>query len=170
MKKYILIAGCFAAFLIGGLLLWNRLSYSWDPAERPAIFPTKPIEIQSFDTVTLEVIGMRFHDTYEIINEPPYATVSRYRNVFIDGEDRLELDCMVTCDSREILELLQSCSVGKWDGFHGKHPKGVKDGTMFNFMAVVNDGQIIRADGSKNFPKGYITFEQALNALLSAAE
>ena len=166
MKKYILIAGCFVAFFIGGLLLWNRLSYSRDPAE----LPTKPIEIQRFDTVTLEVIGMRFHDTYEIVNEPPYATVSRYRNVFIDGEDRLELDCMVTCDSREILKLLQSCSVGKWDGFHGKHPKGVRDGIMFNFVAVVNDGQIIRADGSENFPKGYTTFEQALNALLSAAE
>ena len=41
---------------------------------------------------------------------------------------------------------------------------------MFKFGAVVNDGQIIRADGSENFPKGYTTFEQALNALLSAAE
>ena len=170
MKKYSLIVGCFAAFLIGSLLLWNRLSDSLDPAELSTIFPTKPIEIQRFDTVTLDVIGMRFHHTYEIINEPPYATVSRYRNVFIDGEDRLELDCTVTCDSREILELLQSCSVGEWDGFHGKHPKDVKDGIMFNFTAVVNDGQIIRADGSENFPKGYIPFEQAINALLSAAE
>ena len=170
MKKCILIAGCFAALLIGSLLLWNRLSYSWDPAERPAIYPTKPIEIQSFDTVTLEVIGMRFHHTYEIINEPPCVTVSRYRNVFIDGEDRLELEQQATCNSSEVLELLQSCSVGEWDGFHGDHPKDVKDGIMFNFMAVVNDGQIIRAEGSENFPKGYITFEQAINELLSAAE
>ena len=163
MKKYLLIAGCFAAFLIGSLLLWNRLSYSRNPAE-------KLIEIQHFDTVTLEVIGMRFHHTYEIINEPPCVTVSRYRNVFIDGEDRLELEQQATCNSSEVLELLQSCSVGEWDGFHGDHPKDVKDGIMFTFMAVVNDGQIIRAEGSENFPKGYITFEQALNALLSAAE
>ena len=167
MKKCILIAGCFAALLIGSLLLWNRLSYSRDPAELPAMYPTRQIEIQSFDTVTLEVIGMRFHETYEIINEPPYATVSRYRNVFIDGEDRLELDCMVTCDSREILELLQSCSVEKWDGFHGKHPKGVKDGIMFNFMAVVNDGLEIRAEGSENFPDHFLEFRGALDKLLN---
>jgi len=77
MKKYILIAGCFAAFLIGSLLLWNRLSYSRNPAE----LPTKPIEIQSFDTVTLEVIEMRFHDTYEIINEPPYPSYRHFYSI-----------------------------------------------------------------------------------------
>ena len=166
MKKF-LLTGFLSALIIGGLFLWNKLPYNWGSAELPVPYPAKPVEILRFDTVTLELIGMRFHHTYEIINEPPRATVSRYRNIFVDGEDRLELDCMVTCDSSEILELLQASSVGAWDGFRGNHPKNVSDGIMFTFAAIINDGQTIRAEGSENFPKGYPEFVLALDQLLA---
>ena len=53
-----------------------------------------------------------------------------------------------------------------WDSFHGKHPKGVLDGTMFRFEATVNSGRIIKADGSQNFPSGYRDFESGLYKIL----
>jgi len=37
---------------------------------------------------------------------------------------------------------------------------------MFDFKAIVNDGQILHADGSANFPKGYREFVRGLDAML----
>ena len=68
------------------------------------------------------------------------------------------------------LELMNTCGVICWDGFHGKHPKNVKDGIMFDFRATVNDGQEIHADGSENFPKGYHDFVRELNKILTDHE
>ena len=65
-----------------------------------------------------------------------------------------------------MLELLNQFPVMKWNGFHGKHPRGVLDGEMFSFQATVNDGVTIRAEGSANFPKGFQEFRRAVHLLL----
>jgi len=54
-----------------------------------------------------------------------------------------------------------------WNGFEGKHPFGVKDGEMLSFRAVVNDGKIIKANGSENFPKNFNEFRKEINRILS---
>jgi len=46
-----------------------------------------------------------------------------------------------------------------WDGFHGKRPKGIKDGTDFIFKATVNGGKEICVTGSQKFPPYYRGFE-----------
>ncbi len=63
--------------------------------------------------------------------------------------------------------MMNTCGVLCRDGFHGKHPKNVSDGDMFNFTASVNGGQVIRADGSANFPKGYQDFVNYPDGLLT---
>ena len=65
---------------------------------------------------------------------------------------------------------MNNCSVIRWDGFHGEHPKNVKDGIMFDFTATVNGGQTIYADGSANYPKGYNEFVRELNKMLAECE
>ena len=52
-----------------------------------------------------------------------------------------------------------------WDGFHGKRPKGIKDGTDYIFKANVNGGKEICASGSQRFSPYYRGFEDGLNDL-----
>ena len=70
-------------------------------------------------------------------------------------------------DLRIMLDLLNKCSLLSWDGFHGKHPKGVKDGIMFSLQAVLNGGKTIKAEGSENFPRHYRDFTDGLYSLLN---
>ena len=58
----------------------------------------------------------------------------------------------------------------KWNGFHGKHPRNVRDGEMFTFAAVVNEGEKISADGSENFPKNYRELKERLHVLLESGD
>ena len=154
MKKYVLLAIAVIVIVVGFLSVLY--------AHR-----NKPPELDAFEYVTLQVIGMRFNQTYEIRNQESEVALSRYNNVYENGEKVQKLDKTVTCDPEEMLKLLRECRVAAWDGFFGKHPKNVRDGIMFAFTAAVNDGQTIRAEGSQNFPKGYHEFVQALDQLLS---
>ena len=96
--------------------------------------------------------------------------VRRYREAYRDGEDELVLESTAPCGVQTMIELMNTCGILRWDGFHGKHPKNVSDGIMFCFEATVNGGQMIRAEGSANFPKGYHKFVRALDAMLAEHE
>lgn len=127
-------------------------------------------KIVSMETMTLTLRGMRCCNVYEIANRDGKTEVSRYRKVYSNGTDTLELEAGAACDTGEFIELANACGVPGWDGFHGKHPKNVRDGIMFEFRATVNDGQTIYADGSENFPKGYRDFVRELDRILTGHE
>ena len=123
--------------------------------------------ITSIETMTLTLQGMRFCSVYEITNEDGKTELRRFRKVYSNGVDTLELEASAVCDITDFIELMNTCGVICWDGFHGKHPKNVKDGIMFDFRTTVNNGQEIHADGSENFPKGYHDFVRELNKILT---
>lgn len=128
----------------------------------------KKEKVISFEKVFWRISGMRSMREYEILKKDEYAEVSEYEMHYIrgGGDDRLLLR-RVLCPEKEMLEILNMCGIIKWDGFHGKHPRGVKDGEMFSLAAVLNDEKSIKADGSENFPKGFREFRTAINNLLS---
>lgn len=126
--------------------------------------------VTSVETMTLTLHGMRGTSVYEIADEAGKTELRRYREIFSSGESILELEKSTVCDTQEFIELMNTCGVIRWDGFHGKHPKNVKDGIMFIFTATVNGGQAICADGSANFPKGYHEFVRELNSMLAECE
>ena len=123
--------------------------------------------IASIETMTLTLQGMRGASVYKIANDGGKAELTRFRKVYSKGEDFLELEASASCDTKDLIELMNNCGVFRWDGFHGKHPKNVMDGIMFNFTATVNAGQNIHADGSENFPKGYRDFVRELDKMLA---
>ena len=111
--------------------------------------------INTFEKVTLHESWMRGVADFEIVCEGEKSTVTRYDIRFTDGEDVRIPDTVVTCRTETVLDVLNACDLLAWDGFHGKHPKGVLDGTIFRLEATVNEGETIHADGSQNFPKNY---------------
>ena len=124
-------------------------------------------KIESFEIITLHTSGMRYSADYEIVMKGDAAEVSQYqiRHRYPENERILEKRVSVSNDT--MLTLLNNCKLLSWDGFHGKHPRGVLDGTMFSLNAVVNGGIKIRADGSQNFPKHYRDFTDGLYEMLS---
>ena len=127
----------------------------------------KKHSIDSIDLVTLSTRGMRCADDYEIVKKDNAAEVSQYRISYKEAKEERVLIRRATVSENDILQLLNDCNILSWNGFHGKHPRGVKDGIMFSFSATVNDGKMIKADGSQNFPKHYRDFTQALHDILS---
>ena len=107
---------------------------------------------------------------YTLEGEGDTTQLRRYRETYRGGEDELVLESSVPCDAQTMIELMNTCGILRWNGFHGKHPKNVSDGIMFRFEATVNGGQEIFADGSENFPKGYREFVRALNSMLAESE
>ncbi len=126
--------------------------------------------VASMESMTLTLQGMRFTNVYEIVNKDGKTEIGRFRKRYAQGKDTLELEASAVCDTADFIDLLNACGVLCWDGFHGKHPKNVKDGIMFDFSAIVNGGQKIQADGSENFPEGYHTFVRELDKMLAAQE
>jgi len=123
--------------------------------------------VTSVESVSLTLHGMRGSSVYEITGDAEKTELSLYRLVYSGKETVRELEKSVVCDTKTILEVMNTCRILRWDGFHGKHPKHVSDGIMFRFMATVNGSTEIRADGSANFPKGYHEFVRALNQMLT---
>jgi len=121
--------------------------------------------IISVQELTLRIIGMRVTNLYKI--EDAGLKLERYRELYRDGEVILELEKSAPCETDTLVGLMNECGIIKWDGFYGKHPKNVSDGTMFAFTATINNGRVIRADGSQNFPKGYREFVRALDKMLA---
>ncbi len=111
--------------------------------------------IESFEFIKLHLSGMRLIEDIEITPNGEDSLICSYRYVCIPGGHDRELDISVTRPTSEVIDVLNSCEVGKWSGFHGPHPPHVLDGTMFDFTATVNGGVTLRADGSENFPRNY---------------
>lgn len=109
-------------------------------------------KVESFEIITIGESGMRHSIVYEVVYGGK-TTLSLYRGLYHKEGDR-ELERSVDLDNEEFIALLNKCNVMAWNGFHGKHPRGVLDGTMFKLKGVVN-GKEIYADGSQNFPRGY---------------
>ena len=124
------------------------------------------MKIASFEIVTLHESGMRFVTEYEMICKDGAVEVTEYGTKYEDGERVRYPVSSASRSCEEVLKLLNDCNIGAWDGFHGKHPRGVLDGIMFSFRAVVNDGKEIKADGSENFPRHYRDFRDALYGIL----
>ena len=123
--------------------------------------------IATFEVVTLRVSTMRFVAEYEIVMKDGKAEVSYYSIRFTQSEDERVLEKRVAVDEAEALKLLNDCGVLSWDGFHGAHPRGVTDGTMFNLHATVNGGKRIYATGSENFPRHYRDLTDGLYEILN---
>ena len=81
--------------------------------------------ITSIETMTLTLQGMRFCSVYEITNENMKTELRRFRKVYSNGVDTLKLETSAVCDITDFIELMNTCGVICWDGFHGKHPKNV---------------------------------------------
>ena len=129
-----------------------------------------PKTVTSVETMTLTLRGMRGSYVYKFEGEGDMTELRRYRETYSGGEDELVLELSVPCGVQTMIELMNTCGIFRWDGFHGMHPKNVKDGIMFRFEATVNGGQTILAEGSANFPKGYHEFVRALDAMLAESE
>lgn len=123
-------------------------------------------QVDSVREVSLHTAGMRAAYQYVIKPESGQLRLERYRGAFADGQKILEKSVM--WETEALVALMNECRVLRWDGFYGKHPRGVLDGIMFQFSATVNGGRTIRAQGSANFPKGYREFVQALDRSLAA--
>ena len=141
--------------IAGGIfMLFNRFS----DGNKPAAIG----EITEFESLTVRFSGMRITEEYEIISNGETSEISQYYIKYDQQEDIRELQASAVCQTQEVIDILNECKAGKWNGFHGEHPKGVLDGTMFNLTASVNGGQKLSADGSQNFPKNFRTFEDWL--------
>ena len=133
-------------------------------------FIKKAAKAESFEIITLHESGMRFTSEYEIVNKDGKAEVTQYQIRYSEGKDERVVDKQAVCETDEMLKLLNDCGITSWDGFHGKHPRGVKDGIMFRFKATVNGNTEIYADGSQNFPKHYRDFTDGLYKILNKEE
>ena len=94
------------------------------------------------------------------------ARVTEYR-IRYDMDEKRVPERQAACSAEKVMKLLNDCELMAWDGFHGKHPSGVKDGIMFSLQATVNNGRKIKAEGSENFPKHFREFRDGLHAMLS---
>ena len=124
-------------------------------------------KIYSFNKILLRLSGMRVSEEYELICKNDRAELSLYVFYYTSGEEERRLEKRTETDLESIINLLNDCKVIKWDGFFGKNPPGLLDGTMFRFEAEVNDGMRIYAHGSNNFPKHYRDFIDYLYKLLN---
>ena len=67
--------------------------------------------ITSIETMTLTLQGMRFCSVYEITNENMKTELRRFRKVYSNGVDTLELETSAVCDITDFIELMNSCGV-----------------------------------------------------------
>lgn len=125
-------------------------------------------QIGSFEKITLRMSGMRGSVEYEITVQDSAAEVSLYQIRYCRPKEQRIREKRVSVSCGAVLRLLNDCRLLSWDGFHGDHPRGVRDGTVFSLAAVVNDGKIIKADGSQNFPKHFADFRNGIQEMLNS--
>ena len=121
--------------------------------------------ITDFQSLNLRLSGMRITEEYELIADGDKTEISYYNMSYSNGSEERVLVKQTTCDTQTVVNALNDFGVMKWNGFYGKHPKGVLDGTMFSLTATVN-GEKLSANGSQNFPKHFHEFEQWLYNVL----
>ena len=123
-------------------------------------------KISSFKKINLFISGMRFSSEYEIINNGEKVEISLYSKKYLNGEEKRILDEATETETESFIDFLNSINFSGWDGFYGKHPKNVLDGTMFRMEEKISDEKFISAEGSENFPKGYRDFIKELDRVL----
>lgn len=123
--------------------------------------------VAAFSAIRLKISGMRITEVYEILCRGGETEISQYWLRFESHEEKYILQKRAIVPSGDMLALLNQCRILKWDGFSGKNPPHVLDGTMFGFTATVNDNRRICASGSNNFPKHYRDFTDALHRMLN---
>ena len=141
--------------------------FAYGRLERKNKPPFSEKKITDFEIITLHTSGMRGSYEHEIVLKGEEAEVSFYGIRYTNKEDKRVLEKRASCPADEIIDVLNKCRVLSWDGFYGPHPKGVLDGIMFRFSAVVNGGRKISAHGSQNFPKHYRDFTDFLYNILN---
>ena len=127
--------------------------------------------ITSVDAMTLSF--QSYHEgktVYELAQENGITEIRYYRDVFTDEGFVLTFQKSVDVDMEELIELMNSCGVSKWDGFDGKYPYNVSDAGSFSFEATVNGGQTINAHGYIKKPKGYSEFFSEIIRMFKEAE
>ena len=128
----------------------------------------RPTEkVTSIEKFWLRISGMRFEVVYEMLETGDNVEITLYRIAYVNRKDSKIAEKSAVCEVEEILELLNSCNVMGWNGFHGDHPRHVCDGEMFSLVADVNRGLQIKAEGSENFPRGYKELIARLNQILN---
>lgn len=112
-------------------------------------------KLTSFDTAVLCLSGMRAVRTYEITREGDVA-------LFVCREtgDRAERPLA------EVLAVFNRCGVLRWDGFSGRHPRGLLDGTMFRFTLTADGKEVVTATGSQNFPRRFYDLREYIETAL----
>ena len=127
--------------------------------------------ITSVDAMTLSF--QSYHEgktVYELAQENDITEIRYYRDVFTDEGFVLTFQKSVDVDMEELIELMNSCGVSKWDGFDGKFPHDVLDAGSFSFEATVNGGQTIKAYGYIEKPEGYSEFLSEIIRMFKEAE
>ena len=124
-------------------------------------------KIISFTEIKLRISGMQVGEVYEVICRDGKAEISSYWLSYENGTEQYNLNKRAAAPESDVVDILNKFKILKWDGFYGKNPPYLLDGTMFDFTALVNGGRKISASGSNNFPKHYRDFIEALNALLT---
>ena len=123
-------------------------------------------KVTSFTKITLILSGMRISEEFEIVCTGDESEISRFTRLYSRDGERRDLQEQSTCSTKETIDLLNMCGIMRWDGFRGRHPKGIKDGEMFRFSAEVNGGEIISAQGSARFPLHYRDLKTGFKNLL----
>ena len=123
--------------------------------------------ITSIEVVTLHLSGMRFNFEYEIVGKENKSEITKYSMRYEEENDKRIPQRSVEVPTKDVLNVMNKCRVLGWDGFHGKHPRRIKDGTMFTLTATVNGGVSINASGSHNFPKGFHEFRSFIEERLA---
>lgn len=112
-------------------------------------------KITDFEYIRIHLSGMRSQSGYEIHCRGSETEILHYSIRYRDGEECKEPESIAVCATAAVLNILNECGFLSWDGFHGRHPRRVKDGVMFRLEASVNGGRLIKAGGSENFPKHF---------------
>lgn len=126
--------------------------------------------VTDMETISLRLSGMRVIEEYELTAHGTRTEISYYTVSFTNGGEEKTLRKRTACDTQTVIDALNSFEFVKWNGFSGKHPRGVLDGTMFTLTATINGGQKLNASGSQNFPKHFHEFEQWLYEVLKDGE
>ena len=122
-------------------------------------------DITSFEKMELSISGMRGSSGYLAKHVREDVFVEFYVIRYVDGAAERQVEKTVNIPYAEFLKQLNTCKAPRWNGFHGKHPRGVKDGEQFT-IEISAEPCTIKANGSANFPKGFSDFRRWLDEKL----
>ena len=126
--------------------------------------------VTDIEFMSLRLSGMRISEEYEIKANGSQSVISYYIFSYANSQEEKLLKKRTQIPTQSVISALNSFDFVKWNGFSGKHPKGVLDGTMFSLTATLNGGKTLSANGSQNFPRHFYEFEQWLYDCLKDCE